>query len=436
MKMRVTGLFVFLSFVITLGTASAAEIPAFAGPATPLPGYSYNKTRGDYWQFKDDRRLFAITAANLGQYANELSPGQAALFGVKPGYRMDVYPSRRDCGYPDWVAANSQRNETVGRLDPTGNYLEDAILPGFPFPHPKNGAQVLWNYLTRYRGVGIQWPGTSTGVTPRSGGSDWIMTRGPEQMYFPWGKKGQNRPADSGGLLYGFYIRYDEPPALAGQAIVQRYYMKDPVETYYYFPGQRRVRRMPTYQYDAPQIGYENNYTLDEPWLFNGPIDRFDWKILGKKELLVPYHAFGIYDFHKPFHEVAGDHFINPDDRRYELHRVWVVEGTVKPGVRHIAPRKVIYFDEDSFLALLGEDYDAQGHLWKVREGFSMPVWELGACDSEAFVQYDLLNGRYVFDQAELGQAEDMRWLPEQTDDARFTDNFYSSETLRSVSER
>ncbi len=420
------------------GTAAVAQdaVPSFSGPATPEPGWTYNKTRGDYWKFKGDKPLFSITAANVQQYADKLTPGQLALFKEKPGYRMDIYPTHRDCGYPDWIQANTKQNATLAKLDPSGNYLQDAVLPGIPFPNPANGAQLMWNFETRYRGVGIFWPTTTTAVSPRPGTTDWIATSGPQSIFFPWGGKGQHKASDNGGLLYGIYFRYDNPPALAGQAIVQRYYMKDPSETYYYFPGQRRVRRMPTYGYDAPQIGFENNYTLDEPWLFNGPIDRFDWKIVGKKELYVPYHSFGIYDFHKKFHDVAQDSFINPDDRHYELHRVWMVVGTVKADARHVAPKKVIYFDEDSFLALAGEDYDAQGHLWKVREGFSMPVWELGTCDSEAFVQYDLLNGRYVFDQAELGQTQDMQWLPESTGDAHFTDDYYSSETLRSVSER
>lgn len=421
------------------GTALAADaIPEFSGPALPEAGWSYGQVRGDAWKHKGEKPLFSITAANLDQYAGKLTPGQVALFKQKPDYRMDVYPTHRDCGYPDWVQANTKQNAGTAKLDPSGNFIESAVLPGIPFPNPANGAQVLWNYQLRYRGVGIEWPKTTTAVSPRPGSTEWIATSGPQHVFFPWGKKGQNAPDQTGGLHYGIFFAYSEPPALAGQGIVQRYSLKQAsAETYYYFPGQRRVRRMPTYMYDAPQIGFENNYALDEPWLFNGPIDRFDWKIVGKKELYVPYHSFDIYNFKTPFKDVAEDKYINPDHRRYELHRVIEVEGTVKPDVRHVAPKKVIYFDEDTFLALAGEDYDAQGRLWKVREGYSIPVWELGGvCDVDAFAQYDLVNGRYVFDQADLGAPKDMRWLPEAGDDTRFTDGFFSSETLRSVSER
>ena len=428
-----------IAALVVGGAALAADaIPEFSGPALPEAGWTYGKVRGEHWKHRGDKPLFSITAANISQYADKLAPGQAALFQQKPDYRMDIYPTRRDCGHPDWVQANTKANAGKAKLDSSGNFMESAVLPGIPFPNPASGAEVLWNYELRYRGVGIHWPKTTTAVSPRPGSSDWIATKGPQYTFFPWGAKGQNSPDINGGLHYGIFFAYNEPPALAGQGIVQRYSLKSAsAETYYYFPGQRRVRRMPTYQYDAPQIGFENNYALDEPWLFNGPIDRFDWKIVGKKEVYVPYHNFDVYNYKTEFRDVAQDKYINPDKRHYELHRVIVVEGTAKPDVRHVAPKKVMYFDEDSFLAVLGEDYDAQGRLWKVREGYSIPVWELGgACDVEAFVQYDLMNGRYVFDQAALGSPQDIQWMSEAGTDTHFNDGFYSSESLRAASER
>jgi len=423
---------------MALAAGADLSVPEFSGAATPEAGWSYGKPRGDFYKFKGDKPLFSITAANVDSYADKLSPGEVALVKTKPDYRMDVYPSRRDCSLPDWVQANTKQNKTQAKLDATGNYLEEAVLPGIPFPEPKTGAEVMWNYQVRYRGVGIDYPSTSTATSPRPGSTDWIEANGPQWSFYAWGAKGQSSPKAAGGLLYANYFGYNQPAALAGQGVVNRYYFKEAGEVYYYFPGQRRVRRMPSYQYDAPQIGFENNYTTDEPYLFNGPIDRFDWKLVGKKEVLVPYHSFEIYNFQRKFHDVVQDKYVNADARRYELHRVWVVEGTVKADARHVAAKKIIYFDEDSFLAMLGEDYDAQGHLWKVREGYSIPVWELGGgtCDVEGFAQYDLLNGRYVFDQASVGQPKDMKWLPESTGDSRFSDGYYTSETLRAISER
>ena len=39
---------------------------------------------------------------------------------------------------------------------------------------------------------------------------------------------------------------------------------------------------------------------------------------------------------------------VNPDLERWELHRVWVVEATLKEGKRHIYAKRVFYVDEDT----------------------------------------------------------------------------------------
>ena len=55
---------------------------------------------------------------------------------------------------------------------------------------------------------------------------------------------------------------------------------------------------------------------------------------------------------------------MNPDIVRWELHRVWVVEATLHPGERNVLPRRVFYVDEDTWHAVLGDAYDAQGNLY------------------------------------------------------------------------
>ncbi|MGZ0843219.1 DUF1329 domain-containing protein, partial [Klebsiella pneumoniae subsp. pneumoniae] len=117
--------------------------------------------------------------------------------------------------------------------------------------------------------------------------------------------------------------------------------MFEQATTFYYFPGQRRVRRMPSYSYDAPQIGLDNQYTVDEANVFFGTMDRFDWKLIGKQELLVPYNDFGAYDTGAKVETFAGNDSIAPQSRRYELHRVWVVEANVRQGMRHQAPKRM-----------------------------------------------------------------------------------------------
>ena len=88
---------------------------------------------------------------------------------------------------------------------------------------------------------------------------------------------------------------YDTPAALAGQRIfICDYTDTRDRESFFYFPGQRRVRRLPAYANDAPQIGFENQYPIDTAWVYMGKGDRYDWKIVGKKEMYVPYNSFGM----------------------------------------------------------------------------------------------------------------------------------------------
>jgi hypothetical protein len=411
-------------------------VPAFGGREATPAGWEWGKVRGDFWKYKNEKPLYTIDASNVDKHADKLSTGQIALIKQLKGYRMEVYPSHRECQLPEFAEQNSTANLTAAKLDPGGETIQTAVFPGVAFPQPKNGAEAILNYTSRYRGEGLEWTKAVTVISPRPGTTDWIDSIGPELFYFPTGKEGKTTPQDVNQLSVGAYFEVDTPAALAGQAYAGRAYFDKDTETYYYFPGQRRVRRMPAYTHDAPVIGYENQYLIDESNMFNGLLDRFNWKLVGKKEMIVPYNDFGMYTFKDKLHDVATPDGISPEHRRYEVHRVWVVEATLKPTARHADSKKILYLDEDSWLALVGEDYDAQGKLWKVRESYPIPVWELdGACDNEPFVQYDLVDGRYVFDASSIGQGGDIHYY-KQINGPRFKTDFFTAESLRSVSER
>lgn len=410
-------------------------IPIWQGAESPENGWQWGKKRIEYWKHKGEKPLFTVDASNVEKHASKLSPGQVALIKQIAGYRMDIYPSHRNCGAPDFVAENTKKNVGFASVSSDGWSMTDAYLPGVPFPLPTTGVQVMWNAKTRYRGVGVDYKNPMTIISPRKGGSEWIKAGSEGTFYFPWGAKGQTQLSTVVPIEYYGYAMYSTPTALAGQALSLTVSMKKPGEAFYYFPGQRRVRRMPSYAYDAPQIGFENQYTMDEPWVFNGLLDRFDWKLVGKKEMYVPYNSFGAYDFSAKMEDIAQGNFIEPGHRRYELHRVWVIEAAVKPGSRHSAPKRTFYVDEDSWNLLAADDYDVQGKLWKVREAFLIPVYETGSCDASAFVQHNLAEGRYVFDMHSAGTGKDIQWIVEPKG-PRYKPAFYSSDNLRAISDR
>jgi hypothetical protein len=411
-------------------------LPAWQGTEAPLPGWEWGKYRRTYWTHKDEKPLFTIDATNADKYADKLTAGQLAMLKQHKDYGMDVYPSHRTCGVPDFVAANTRRNLNTAKIGDNGWSLKEATVPGFPFPIPANGLEAMWNSKMRYRGVGIDFKNTVTAVSPRRGASDWILAGEELTEFIPWGVKGSTALSSLPQVEFYVYFAYTSPAALAGQALaITQYLNQAENETFYYFPGQRRVRRMPTYSHDSPQIGMENQYTLDEPQVFNGPLDRFDWKLIGKKEVFVPYNSFGAYDFQAKFEDVARPGFIAQDHRRYELHRVWVIEATVKAGMRHSAPKRIVYLDEDSWAPLVMDDFDGQGKLSKLREGFPIPVYETGSCDFMAFVQYNLAESRYVFDTHAVGTGKDIRWITEPNG-PRYKTGFYTADNLRAISER
>jgi hypothetical protein len=411
-------------------------IPAWQGAEAPLPGWEWGKPRQSYWKHKDEKPLFVIDAGNADKYAARLSAGQLAMLRQVKDYRMDVYPTHRDCGVPDFVAANTRRNVGTAKLDANGWSLKEATVPGYPFPIPATGVEAMWNSKMRYRGVGIDYKGTITAVSPRRGSTEWIRADSEQTLFIPWGMKGSHALSSYAPVEFYVYFGYVSPAALAGQALAITQYLNQPEnETFYYFPGQRRVRRMPTYSHDAPQIGMENQYTLDEPNVFNGALDRFDWKLAGKKEIYVPYNDFGGFDFTGKFEDFAQPNFVAENHRRYELHRVWVIEATVKQGMRHTAPRRTIYLDEDSWAPVMMDDFDGQGKLAKMREGFLIPVYETGTCDVMAMVQNNVAEGRYVVDTGTSGVGKDIRYFTEPAG-PRLKADFFTADNLRAISER
>lgn len=411
------------------------SIPAWQ-PERQDAGWTPGKFRGDGWKHKADKPLFSINASNVDKYADKLTPGQIALIKQTSGYKMEVYPTRRSCGVPDFVAENTKKNVGVAEVGADGWSLKEAILPGTPFPIPRNGIEAMWNLKMHYRGAGFLFKNATTNVSPRKGGTEWITATYDETFFMPWGMKGSRKLSEMDNTYSHVYYGFNAPAALAGQGGIITDFVNQPgTESYYYFPGQRRVRRLPSYAYDAPTLGFENQYAIDEAVVFSGALDRFDWKLAGKKEIYVPYNSFGAYDFAGKQFDILQRDFVDPNHRHYELHRVWVVEATVKAGVRHISPKRTYYLDEDSWNPVLAEDYDGQNRLWKVREGYLIPVFEIGACDVAAFAQYNLAEGRYVADFHTMGTGTDPKWTMEAAGPT-MKPGFYTADNLRAISDR
>lgn len=404
------------------------SIPAWKGGEMNAPaGWKPGQLRPD--PYAAEKPLLSITAANVEQYKNRLSAGQIELLKTIKGYRMDVYPTHRSCGFPDVVYQRSKENAKSAAMAGDGFELATATGSGFPFPIPGSGVEAMWNHKLRYEGQGRIEP-NYTLLSPSKGGTDFTKIEYVAKYLVPFQSPNTKAIADANGVEFYFYQETTTPPALAGTLDAGVYYLQKPNEGWQYFPGQRRVRRLSTYAYDAPLIGLENTYYVDQAWMYNGMLDRYTYKLVGKQELYIPYNSFALRDGSRfsDKTEFLPDH-LNPDARRYELHRVWKVEADVRPGQRHSAPHRVFYLDEDTWGIIVVDLYDAQGKIQRVQEGSVTPIWEIGACDSsQDYVSYDLPSGRYWGDIFTIGMPE-TDWLAGK--EGRLKPDMFTEDYLR-----
>jgi Protein of unknown function (DUF1329) len=374
---------------------AAGTIPAWADQAPAVPeGYVNGAPRPD--PFAADKPLFTITAANVGAYADQLPEGAKAMFARHAGYRMDVYPTRRSATAPSWVYENVFRNAMRAKPVPDGlAFGVEGAVGGIPFPIPKSGLEVVWNHLLAFWGTSRE-AYLSTYVVSSAGDID-LGVASREVADFPY--YDPKATPDSFGPYY-FKTRriQDAPAAKFGEA----YLAWQPINiarnkfaAWRYVPGEGRVRRAPSLSYDTPDPDASGFQTLDEYYVFFGGPDRYDWTLLGKSEMIVPYNNNRLHGL--PAREVLGPAHAKPDALRYELHRVWVVEAKLAKGKSHIVPRRRLYIDEDTWFALYSDSWDEDGKLWKFGHGTMYNVPDLPAVILGSHFSYDLIQGGYVY---------------------------------------
>ena len=174
----------------------------------------------------------------------------------------------------------------------------------------------------------------------------------------------------------------------------------DPLDTgkgrraWSYLPGQRRVKVAPDLAHDTPNPGTSGATTFDDTYIFNGSMERFDFKLLGKREMYIPYNAYRMA-YHSKAADLLQPNFLNPDLVRWELHRVWVVEATLSDGKRHVYSKRTFYLDEDSWAAVASDEYDGRGELYRAGFAYVTPSYEVPAPVSNVHGHYDFVAGAY-----------------------------------------
>ena len=368
-------------------------IPAWSGGLTTAPsGYKPGMHHPD--PFKDDQVLFTINAANADKYADKLSAGHVALLKAYPDYVMPVYASHRSASNPQRIYDATKASATTATLTPAGNGFTGAVV-GIPFPIPANGLEAIWNHLTRYRGVAAS--RHISQAAPQRNGS-YTLVDFDDEFLFNYVREGiQEKDLDN--VLIYFKQAVTAPARLAGSILVVHETMdqvKEPRRAWLYNTGQRRVRRAPNVAYDNPGTAADGMRTSDQFDMFNGAPDRYEWKLVGKKEMYVPYNSYKLHSDSLKYKDILTPLHINQDLTRYELHRVWVVDATLKAGTSHIYSRRTFYIDEDSWQILACDQYDGRGQLWRISEAHCINYYDAQVFWSTLEVHTDLIAGRYL----------------------------------------
>jgi hypothetical protein len=362
-------------------------IPEWEGGMTKPPT-GWKPEAGYADPFANEKPLFVITAQNAEQYKDKLSAGMMAMLKKYPTFTMPIYPTHRTFALPQEIYDATKAQATKVRLD--GGSVKNYSLPGTPFPIPKTGSEAIANHMFKWFGSYKR----CADWLPVQASGDYYRVGFCEDLI-----QGQNFDHPEPNNIFSFYALYDAPATLVGTI----YLVKDPIdysmknrEAYIYNAGQRRVRRAPDVAYDNVDDGTEGMRTNDDYWGFNGALDRYNFKLLGKKEMYIPYNAYKLMDPKLKYKDMVDKGYLKSNLFRYELHRVWVVEATVKPGTSHVVAKRTFYLDEDSNIIALADGYDGRGNLWRV---YSMPLvqaYDVPLMFQSPYIVSDLSNGTFI----------------------------------------
>jgi len=373
---------------------AAGTIPAWDGGVTKAPaGYKEGEHYID--PFAQDKPLFSITAANLSQHQDKLSPGQIEMLKKYPTWKMNVYQTRRSASFPKAIYDATIANATKAKLVEGGSGFT-GTTGGIAFPIPKNGVEAIWNHITRYQGDSYATSWSQAAVT-REG--DYTPVRFEYEYDFHYGNLTKPEKEKEPNKLFNFLQSVTAPARLAGQILLVHEYadqITDPRKAWNYNPGQRRVRLAPQVAYDNPGTAADGLRTNDDFNMFNGSTDRYNWKLAGKKEIYIPYNSYGIVSNKIKMADVVKPGHINPEQARYELHRVWVVDATLKEGSSHVYKRRTFYLDEDSWNIVLVDKYDNRDQLWRTAEMHTLNAYSVPMQYAVLQSHNDLQSGRYI----------------------------------------
>lgn len=368
-------------------------IPAWTGGITKPPA-NYKPGMHHPDPYSEDKPLFTISAANMNQYQDKLTPGYQSMLKLYNTFKINVYPTRRSASTPKRIYDATAKVAATAELVNNGDGIAHTVI-GIPFPIPKSGIEVIWNHLVRFRGNVALRHFAQAALTR---GGEYTLVEFEDEFNLRYSYEDMTEEKLANRLAY-FKQEVIAPAQLAGGILLVHETLNqvaEPRAAWLYNPGQRRVRRAPNVAYDNPGTASDGVRTSDQFDMFNGAPDRYNWNLVGKKEMYVPYNSYKLHSNQLKYKDILMPLHVNPEHCRYELHRVWVVDATLKEGASHLYKRRVFYVDEDSWQILATDMYDNRDQLWRVSEGHVINYYEVPVLWTTLEVHIDLQSGRYL----------------------------------------
>ncbi|HUE90928.1 MAG TPA: DUF1329 domain-containing protein [Pseudomonas sp.] len=374
---------------------AAGTIPSWEGGlAQPPANYRAGMHHPD--PYAQDAPLYQVNSQNLAQYQAQLPAGLKVLLEKNPDYFLRVFPTRRSAAAPQRIYDASRFNAQSAELISGGNGV-DGVAAGIPFPLPKTGQEAIWNHIMRYRGEQIRFVTNQAAVLANG---SYNLLKLERDIYFLYGREGVT-PQDLDNTLFYYKYKVVAPSKLSGSALVVQETLDQVLairKAWRFSRGERRVRRLPMLAYDTLQPDTNGLATADQVDVYNGAPDRYDWQLMGKQEMLVPYNSYAVHQQGIPYDNILQRDTVNPQLLRYELHRVWVVEADLRKGFSHPYAKRRFYIDEDSWQVLAVDLYDKAGELIGVQESHPISYYDVPMFGSTLETIYDFKGKRYFVD--------------------------------------
>ncbi len=356
------------SVMVVIGILFSAQCFASEG-SFPVPSYEgedLQKVR--LWEKTWNNKK--ITAENVDQVKDFVHEGvykaikDPGIFRAKDIW-FEVVPYRPYTLSKGFIEA-TQKNSVSSRLDDKDMLVGYGTSSGIPFPQPKTGIEMAWNFDSNTRGDSHHEIQFGTVVDCKSG---FERTSEQHRWELFWIGRYDVPPVpviekekNPRGIARSFFQRMAAPADFIDTTILEIKYIepKRGEDLWVYTAMFRRIRRYANNQRTDSIDGTDMIYDDQDGWYTHLIHNTYDYK--GRADLLVARHQ----DPEK-LEKAEGQGYWNGIQRERANH--WVLEVKNKDK-NYIYSRQLWYLDPETWQMNFKVMYNRQGQLWKMYELF------------------------------------------------------------------